>query len=139
MAEIFKTFMAEAEKLDPEGFAKARAERAELEALRKDAERWRWWRAQVWGFRALGSARPAVFAYPSAMELPPVRGDIMRGSVAEHFDHAVDAAMAERKARELAAGRVQWKRWVHPDDVPALTEYADKLARKRARAEQKAG
>jgi hypothetical protein len=41
-------------------------------------------------------------------------------------------------ARELAAGRVQWKRWVHPDDVPALAEYADKLARKRARAEQKA-
>jgi ribonuclease HI len=46
---------------------------------------------------------------------------------------------AERKARELAAGRVQWRRWVHPDDVPALAEYADKLARKRARAEQKAG
>ena len=46
---------------------------------------------------------------------------------------------AERKARELAAGRVQWKRWVHPDDVPALAEYADKLARKRDRAEQKAG
>ena len=45
---------------------------------------------------------------------------------------------AERKARELAAGRVQWKRWVHHDDVPALAEYADKLARKRARAEQKA-
>ena len=43
---------------------------------------------------------------------------------------------AERKARELAAGRVQWKRWVHPDDVPALAEYAEKLARKRARAEQ---
>ena len=43
---------------------------------------------------------------------------------------------AERKARELAAGRVQWKRWVHPDDVPALTEYADKLARKRARSER---
>ena len=40
---------------------------------------------------------------------------------------------AERKARELAAGRVQWKRWAHPDDVPALAEYADKLARKRAR------
>jgi hypothetical protein len=43
---------------------------------------------------------------------------------------------AERKARELAAGRVQWKRWVHPDDVPALAEYADKLARKRARSEK---
>ena len=40
---------------------------------------------------------------------------------------------AERKARELAAGRVQWKRWVHPDDVLALSEYADKLARKRER------
>jgi len=46
---------------------------------------------------------------------------------------------ADRKSRELAAGRVQWKRWVHPDDVPALTEYAEKLARRRARAEQKAG
>ena len=43
---------------------------------------------------------------------------------------------AERKARQLAAGLVQWKRWVHPDDVPALSEYADKLARKRARSEK---
>ena len=42
---------------------------------------------------------------------------------------------ADRKARELAAGRVQWRRWVHPDDVPALAEYADKLARKRAKAQ----
>lgn len=41
---------------------------------------------------------------------------------------------AERKARELEAGRVQWKRWVHPDDVPALADYADKLARKRDKA-----
>jgi hypothetical protein len=45
---------------------------------------------------------------------------------------------AERKARELAAGRVQWKRWVHPDDVPALAEYADKLQRRRERAAKKA-
>ena len=43
---------------------------------------------------------------------------------------------AERKARQIAAGLVQWKRWVHPDDVPALVEYADKLARKRARSEK---
>ena len=43
---------------------------------------------------------------------------------------------AARKARELAAGRVQWKRWVHPDDVPALAEYADKLARKRERTQK---
>ena len=41
---------------------------------------------------------------------------------------------ADRKARQLAAGLVQWKRWVHPDDVPALVEYADKLERKRAKA-----
>ena len=40
---------------------------------------------------------------------------------------------AERKARELAAGRVQWKRWVHPDDVSALAALADKLERKRAK------
>jgi hypothetical protein len=41
---------------------------------------------------------------------------------------------AERKARELASGRVQWKLWVHPDDVPELAEYADKMARRRERA-----
>lgn len=41
---------------------------------------------------------------------------------------------AERKARKLAAGQVQWKRWVHRDDVPALAEYADKLAKLRAAA-----
>jgi hypothetical protein len=75
----------------------ADADAAELAALRKDAERYRWWRAQVQGVRALGSARPAHFGYPSTMELPPVRGDIMRGSVAAHFDRAVDAAMAARK------------------------------------------
>jgi hypothetical protein len=40
---------------------------------------------------------------------------------------------AERKARELAAGRVQFKRWVHPDDKAALAEYAKKLADERAK------
>ena len=51
------------------------------------------------------------------------------------FMNAKTAAQrqAERKARELAAGRVQWKRWVHPDDVPALAKYAGRLAKKRAR------
>lgn len=44
---------------------------------------------------------------------------------------------AERKAREIAAGRVHFKRWVHVDDAPALHELADKLERKRAR--KKAG
>lgn len=40
---------------------------------------------------------------------------------------------AERKAREIAAGRVQFKRWVHPDDKAALAEYAEKLANERAK------
>jgi hypothetical protein len=40
---------------------------------------------------------------------------------------------AARKARELAAGRVQWKRWIHPDDAQALAELADRLQRKRAK------
>lgn len=40
----YAEFMAEAERLDPEGFAKARAERAEMEALRRDAARYRWLR-----------------------------------------------------------------------------------------------
>lgn len=38
---------------------------------------------------------------------------------------------AERKARELAAGRVQWKCWVHPDDLPAIKALAEKLQKKR--------
>lgn len=46
---------------------------------------------------------------------------------------------ADLKARRLRDGLVQWKRWVHPDDVPALAEYADKLARRRERAAKKAG
>lgn len=40
---------------------------------------------------------------------------------------------ADRKARETAAGRVQFKRWVHPDDVPALHAEAERLERKRLR------
>ncbi len=41
MPGIFEEFIAEAEKLDPEGFAKARAEHAEQVALRRDALRYR--------------------------------------------------------------------------------------------------
>lgn len=56
MAEIFKTFIAEAKKLDPEAFARVRAERAELEALRNDAERYRWLRSRIPGgtYRIMG-------------------------------------------------------------------------------------
>ena len=62
--------------------------------------------------------------------------DCQEAAAMQRIEAQAMQRMAERKARELAAGRVHWKRWVHPDDVPALTEYADKLARKRARAEK---
>ena len=41
-------FWEEAERLDPDGFAKARAERAEMETLCKDAERYRRIRTLGW-------------------------------------------------------------------------------------------
>lgn len=44
---------------------------------------------------------------------------------------------AALKARRIAAGFVMWKRWVHQDDVEAMTLYADRIAKKRARAELK--
>ena len=40
---------------------------------------------------------------------------------------------AERKARQLSAGLVHFKAWVHPDDAQVLRETAEKLARKRTR------
>ena len=39
-------FWAEAERLDPKGFAKARAEHERVEELRIDADRYRWLRAE---------------------------------------------------------------------------------------------
>jgi len=45
---------------------------------------------------------------------------------------------ADRKARETAAGRVQFKRWVHPDDVPALHAEAERLERVHQDATDKA-
>ena len=44
---------------------------------------------------------------------------------------------AERKARMKAAGLVEFKCWAHPDDRPALAEYAEKLAARRAKAARK--
>ena len=63
----------------------------------KNAERYCWLRARVSGHRALGSARPATFAFPGTMALPPL-GDIMIGSVAQHLDAAIDAAIDEAPA-----------------------------------------
>ena len=38
---------------------------------------------------------------------------------------------ADRKARQIASGLVQFKRWVHADDVDAMREAAAKLDQRR--------
>lgn len=54
-----------------------------------DAERYRWLRMKTAGLRD-NEARP-YFSFPSKFGLPPVT-DIMRGSVGQHLDAAIDAA-----------------------------------------------
>lgn len=71
------------------------AARAEVEALREDAERYRWLRLHT-----IGKADPRgrqEFELPD----PHPRGDIMRGSVAQHLDAAIDSA---RKAPATPTG-----------------------------------
>lgn len=70
--------------------------RAQVAALEVDAGRWRTLRSMVRGERHLGTGFNQGFAFPSRFELPPL-GDIMRGSVAQHLDAAIDAALAARK------------------------------------------
>ena len=82
-------FWEEAERLDPDGFAKARAERAEMETLCKDAERYRVIRQDhegkvlpdiaMYGDRALDeyiddrwAKAQAVGAMPAAPDAPVV-------------------------------------------------------------------
>lgn len=83
MAELYKTFMAEAEKLNPEGFAKAKVERAELEALRKDAERYRKLRA------ALGPGRFHIMTPRISVPFEPAQTYTQDG-----LDAALDALPA---------------------------------------------
>lgn len=70
--------------------------RAQVAALEVDAGRWRGLRAMVRGERHLGTGHNQGFAFPSRFELPPL-SDILRGSVAQHLDAAIDAALAARK------------------------------------------
>ena len=63
--------------------------RKEVEASRADAGRYRWIRTHTMGER--DDLRVPQFYLPSVETLPGV--NIMRGSVAEHLDAAVDAAM----------------------------------------------
>jgi hypothetical protein len=44
---------------------------------------------------------------------------------------------ADRKAREEAAGKKLYKRWVPPEDFAPLDELVAKLAAKRAKASRK--
>jgi hypothetical protein len=76
-----------------EAMHRAHDAEAERDALRKDAERWRKFRLMVRGERHIGTGHNQGFAFPSRFDLPPL-ADIMRGSVAQHLDAAIDAAKA---------------------------------------------
>ena len=65
----------------------------EFAELRQNAERYLKLRAMVRGERHLGTGHNQGFAFPSRFELHPL-GDIMRGSVAQHLDAAIDAMPA---------------------------------------------
>lgn len=67
--------------------------KAQPSADKVNAERYRWLRARVRGERHLGTGHNQGFAFPSRFDLSPL-GDIMRGSVAQHLDAAIDAARA---------------------------------------------
>jgi hypothetical protein len=62
----------------------------ELAALRQNAKRYLKLRAMVRGERRLGDGPNQEFCFPSRFGLPP-QGNIMRGSVAQHLDAAIDA------------------------------------------------
>lgn len=63
-----------------------------LEAAEKDAARYRWLQYRTAGLR--DNEGRAYFSFPSMFGLRPV-SDIMRGSVAQHLDAAIDAAMKD--------------------------------------------
>ena len=70
----------------------------ELEALRKDAERYRWLRANTHGEKDRRGRQE--FCMPD----PCPRANIMRGSVAQHLDAAIDADMLEDETVRKAVG-----------------------------------
>ena len=66
---------------------------AEIAALRADAERWsRWVRMRV-------SAGPSMPGSPNTfrLPLPACPPNVMRGSVAQHLDAAIDAALRQEQ------------------------------------------
>jgi len=59
-----------------------------------EAARYRWIRHRVFGHR--GDNGLWSFGFPSSLELPPI-GKIRQGSMAQHFDAAIDARIAEQR------------------------------------------
>ena len=60
-----------------------------VEALRADAERYRWLRSRTW------ANSPDVFSFKTMVA--PVGTSLMKGSVAQHLDKAIDAARKEKQ------------------------------------------
>jgi hypothetical protein len=86
-------FMIDAQEPDLLGFARAIEQttttrlEAELREARRSAERYRWLQARVFADR--GRRGMAYFGLP----LPRPVNNPMFGSVAQHFDEAIDAAI----------------------------------------------
>jgi len=57
-----------------------------IEQLEKDAARYRWLRSRVW------ANDPNIFSLPTLVSVEGA--NIMRGSVAQHLDDAIDSKMA---------------------------------------------
>lgn len=80
--------------------AEADALRGERDALAKDAKRYRWLRAKVW---ANGVLSGYEFQFPTYRDLP-APATVMRGSVAQHLDNAIDRALPTPQPDESAQG-----------------------------------
>jgi hypothetical protein len=90
----------------------------EMAAVFRDAARYRLLRSKVSGGYSMPGS-PASFQLPL---IPPV-GNIMKGSVAQHFDAAIDAACGVKVPeptllqRAYEAGWVQCATWAERDDL----------------------
>lgn len=88
-AEIVRTVKLDVMHSDIAALLRSQA--AEIEALRADAERYRWLRAKTTGYEE--SRGRQSFDLPD----PHPLGNIMRGSVAQHLDAAIDAAITKER------------------------------------------
>lgn len=90
----------EALRAELNGFTTAHGDlNQEVVRLREDAERYLWLRNRTRGQATLGTAGTGLPAPAQWFEFPIVipLGNIMKGSVAEHLDEAIDAVRAKEK------------------------------------------